>query len=218
MPRDERKRQKALMKKRTKQKAAAQSRARHEAMTSFSENSLIRRAREFPILECRISADWEKEQPGLVQVLVARQQPDGNICFGFYLVDKLCLGLKNSLAHAGFPASDYRRDIREGLYRDTKSKDCPPELAHQMIYQAIDYAQQFGFSPEKDFALNQYVLEPRGELDEPYNITFGSNGKPLFIAGPHDNAARIIRQLEKTAGPGNFNYVAPIGDMSVFEP
>ncbi len=160
MPRDERKRQKALMKKRSKEKAAAQSRARHIAMTPFSEQSLIRRAREFPLLECRISANWQNEQPGLVQVLVARQQPDSNICFGFYLVDKLCLGLKNSLAHAGVPPSDYRRDIREGLYRDTKSKDCPPELAHQMIYQAIDYAQQFGFSPEKDFALNQNVLEP----------------------------------------------------------
>ena len=216
MPRDERKRQKALMKKRSKEKAVAQSRARHAAMTSFSENTLIRRARDFPLLECRISADWQKEQPGLVQVLVARQQPDGDICFGFYLVDKLCLGLKNSLAHAGIPASEYRREIRDRLFRETKAKDCPPELAHQMIYQSIDYAQQFGFAPEKDFALNQYVLEPRGELDEPYDITFGRNGKPLYISGPHDNANRIVRQLEKTAGPGNYDYIAMLGDMDMF--
>lgn len=216
MPRDERKRQKALMKKRSKEKAAAQSRARHIAMTSFSENSLIRRAREFPILECRISADWEKEQPGLVQVLVARQQPDGNICYGFYLVDKLCLGLKNTLAHAGVPASEYRRKLRDSVFINSKPKDCPPELAHQMIYASIEYAQQFGFSPEKDFALNQYVLEPRGELDEPYDITFGRNGKPFYIAGPHDNVARIMRQLEKTAGPGNFDYLTMVGDMDMF--
>ena len=216
MPRDERKRQKALMKKRSKQKAAAQTKARHEAMTSFSEKSLIRRAREFPILECRISADWEKEQPGLVQVLVARQQPDGNICYGFYLVDKLLLGLKNSLAHAGVPAGEYRRNIRDNVFINSKAKDCPPELAHQMIYQSIDYAHQFGFEPEKDFALYQDVLEPRGELDEPYNITFGRNGKPFFIAGPHDNVPRILRQLEKTAGPGNFDYIAAMGDIDVF--
>ena len=151
-----------------------------------------------------------------MQVLVARQQPDGDICYGFYLVDKLCLGVKNTLAHAGVPASDYRRDIREGLYHDTKSKDCPPELAHQMIYQAIDYVQQFGFSPERDFALNQYILEPRGVLDEPYNITFGKDGKPLYISGPHDNVNRIVRQLEKTAGPGNFDFIAMMGDMDMF--
>lgn len=216
MPRDERRRQKALMKKRSKQKVVEQTRARHEAMTSFSEKGLIRRAREFPLLECRISADWEKEYPGLVQVLVARQQPDGNICYGFYLVDKYLLGAKNTLAHAGVPAAEYRSNIREGLYHDTKSKDCPPELAHQMIYQSIDYAQQFGFSPEKDFALNQYILEPRGVVDEPYNITFGRNGKPFFVSGPRDNVARVLHQLEKTAGPGNFDYVAMMGDMDMF--
>lgn len=216
MPRDERKRQKALMKKRTKQKAVAQHKTQQTAFTSFSEQSIIRRAREYPILECRISADWQNEQPGLVQILVARQQTDGNICFGFYLVDKLCLGLKNSLAHAGIPPAQYRREIRDRLFRETKAKDCPAELAHQMIYASIEYAEQFGFQPEKDFALNQYILEPRGELDEPYNITFGRNGKPLFIAGPNDNVARIIRQLEKTAGPGNFDFIAPLGDMDVF--
>lgn len=216
MPRDERKRQKALMKKRSKEKAASQHRAHQAAMSSFSEQSIIRRAREFPILECRISSDWEKEQPGLVEILVARQQPGGDICFGFYLVDKLCLGLKNSLAHAGMPAAHYRREIRDRVFRGAKPKDCPPELAHQMIYASIDYAAQFGFQPEKDFALNQYILEPRGELEEPYNITFGKNGKPFFIAGPNDNVARVLRQLEKTAGPGNYDFFAPMGDMDVF--
>jgi len=216
MPRDERKHQKALMKKRSKQKAVSHSRTQQSTITSFSEQSIIRRAREYPILECRISSDWQNEQPGLVQVLVARQQPDGNICFGFYLVDKLCLGLKNSLAHAGIPPTQYRREIRDRVFRETKAKDCPVELAHQMIYASIEYAEQFGFQPERDFAINQYVLEPRGELDEPYSITFGRNGKPFFIAGPNDNVARILRQLEKTAGPGNFDFLAPMGDMDVF--
>lgn len=216
MPRDERKHQKALMKKRSKQKAASQHKTSHQTITAFSEQSIIRRAREYPLMECRISSDWEKEQPGLVQILVARQQPDGNICFGFYLVDKLCLGLKNSLAHAGISPAQYRREIRDKLFRETKSKDCSPELAHQMIYASIEYAGQFGFQPEKDFALNQYILEPRGVLDEPHKLIFGSNGKPLFIAGPNDNATRIIRQLEKTAGPGNFDYIAMMGDMGIF--
>jgi len=216
MPRDERKHQKALMKKRSKQKAVSQHKTQQQTMTAFSEQSIIRRAREYPILECRISADWEKEQPGLVQILVARKQPDGDICFGFYLVDKLCLGLKNSLAHAGISPARYRSEIRDRVFRETKAKDCPVELAHQMIYASIEYAEQFGFQPEKDFALNQYILEPRGELEEPYKITIGRNGKPFFIAGPNDNVARILRQLEKTAGTGNFDFLAPIGDMDVF--
>src|SRR5260370_8331016 len=100
MPRDERKHQKALMKKRSKQKATSQHKTQQQTMTAFSEQSIIRRAREYPILECRISSDWQKEQPGLVEILVARTQPDGDICFCFYLVDKLCLRPNNSLAPA----------------------------------------------------------------------------------------------------------------------
>ena len=182
-------------------------------MTAFSAQNILRRAREYPILECRISSDWQKEQPGLVQILVARKQPDGDICFGFYLVDKLCLGLKNTLANAGFSQDRYRSEIHDKVFRGTKAKDCPVELAHQMIYASIEYAAQFGFQPEKDFVLTQYVLAERGELKEPYKITFGSNGKPFFIAGPNDNVARVLRQLEKTAGAGNFDFVAPMDGM-----
>ena len=79
-----------------------------------------------------------------------------------------------------------------------------------MIYESIDYAKQFGFQPQSDFKLTQYMLEPRGELEETYKLKFGQNGKPLFIAGPHDDAKKIIKQLEETAGAGNYDYVAPI--------
>jgi hypothetical protein len=71
--------------------------------------------------------------------------------------------------------------------------------------------RKYGFSPLKDFELTQYLLAPRGELAEPYKLTFGQDGKPLFVAGPYDDAKSIIKQLERTAGPGNFNYIAPLG-------
>ena len=81
-----------------------------------------------------------------------------------------------------------------------------------MIYQSIEYAEQFGFEPQKDFTLSQYLLAPRGELEEPYKLTFGKDGKPLFISGPYDNVERIVRQLNQTAGPGNYDFVAMLGD------
>jgi hypothetical protein len=45
------------------------------------------------------------------------------------------------------------------------------------------------------------------ELEEPYQLTFGKDGKPFFISGPYDNVERIIKQLDKTAGPGNYDVV-----------
>ncbi len=210
MSRDERKRQKALMKKRSKQKVAAQHAAQQRASTPSSPQAIIRHARDYPILECRISSNWQKDDMGLIEVLVARKQPDGDICFGMYLIDRYCLGLKNTLAKVGIPLAQYQREVRNNIFRGEKPKDCKPELAHQMVYEAIDYAAKFGFEPEKDWALTQYLLEPRGEFEEPYDLTFGKDGKPLFIAGPYDNVQRIIRQLEKTAGPGNYHFMAPL--------
>jgi hypothetical protein len=211
MPRDERKRQKALMNQRSKQKVAAQHRAYQEAIAPSTPQAIIRRARSYPLYECLISDNWNKHDDiGLVQVLLARQQPDGDICFGVYLIDKFCLGLKNTFAEANFPRSRYQNEIRKTIFSEQKPEKCPIELAHQMIYQAIDYAAQFGFEPQKDFALSQYLLLPRGELEEPYDLTFGKDGKPFFVAGPRDNVDRIMRQLEKTAGPGNYHYLLPI--------
>jgi hypothetical protein len=147
---------------------------------------------------------------------LARQQPDGDICFGTYLVDKLCLGLKDTFANAGFSPARYQSEVRKRIFRETKPQKCSPDLAHQMIYASIDYAAQFGFTPHKDFGLTQYILAPRGELEEPYKLIFGKDGKPFYIAGPHDNPTRILKQLEKTAGPGNYDYLVGIGDFSDF--
>ncbi len=195
------------MKKRSKQKT------RIPSFDSFTPQSIIRRARTFPIFECLISSNWQSSDTDLIQVLIARQQPDGAICFGSYLIDRLCLGVKNTLAKADQSLSIYENKIRATTFHAGSPEKCSPELAHQMIYGSIEYAAKFGFSPEKDFDLSQYLLAPRGELAQPYNLTFGKNGKPLFIAGPFDDAEEIIKQLEKTAGPGNYDYVMPMGEM-----
>jgi hypothetical protein len=203
------------MKKRSKQKAALQHKSHQQEFTSLSPQSIIRRARTFPFFECWISADWQKDDLGLVEILLARQQPDGDICFGVYLVDKYCLGLKNTYANAGFSRTRYENEVRNRVFHERARVECPVELAHQMIYASIEYAAQFGFEPNKDFALSQYLLAPRGELEEPYHLTFGKDGKPFFIAGPHDNSARILRQLEKTAGPGNYDYIAMLDTFQI---
>jgi hypothetical protein len=213
MPQDPQKRQKSIMKKRSKQKTTSLQKSLRQQSMSFSAPAIIRRARAFPILECWISAEWQKDSPGLVEILVARQQSDGDICFGMYLVDKFCLGLKNTFGRAGYSRTRYENEFHNALFQNTKPMACPPELAHQMIYASIEYAAQFGFTPEKDFALTQYLLAPRGELEEPYDLTFGRDGKPFFIAGPYDDPKLILKQLERTAGAGNYDYLVMSPDM-----
>lgn len=217
MSQRERKRQKAAMKKRSKQKATAKRRAFHHPIrggASVASQILIRQARNFPIVDCWISDNWqagyEDEDEGLVQVLISRQQPDGNICLGFYLIDTFCLGLKNTLFEAGLTQTQYQREVPDMFFIEQSAEKCDPELAHQMIYAGVDYAAKFGFTPHKDFSRTQYLLIPRGELPEPYDLTFGKDGKPFFVAGPYDDVKAIVKRLEQTAGPGNFNYLVMV--------
>jgi hypothetical protein len=205
------KRQKAAAKKRQKAKIVAR-RGGTQLSTPSSSRSLVRQAREFPVMECLINSDWDDEDNhGLVRILLTRRQPDGAIIFGSYLVDMLCLGLKDTFCNANIPVSRYRRELVQGVFPDVAPKKCPIELAHQIVYEAIDYAAQFGFKPQKDFKMSQYVLEERGTLAESYNLTFGKDGKPLFVAGPYDNSQVILAKLEKHAGPGNYNFLVSIG-------
>ena len=84
------------------------------------------------------------------------------------------------------------------------------ELVHNIVYAGLDYADVLGFKPHKDFAVAQYILEDDSDDIELMEIECGIDGKPAFIRGPYDNdakVARIIANLEKTAGPGNYIFI-----------
>lgn len=39
-------------------------------------------------------------------------------------------------------------------------------------------------------------------------IGFGRDGKPFYFSGPYDNPRKVVQTLERTCGPGNYDYVA----------
>jgi hypothetical protein len=143
-----------------------------------------------------------------VTILISRRQPDGDLLFGVYLVDIFCLGLKNTFCNVDLSMSRYRRDLVDKSFGDQDFEPCSVELAHQIIYGAIAYAGQFGFRPNKDYKLSQYILETPESIG-PADIEFGKDGKPFFIAGPDDHVQRIMHQLESTVGKGNYTYLYP---------
>jgi len=70
------------------------------------------------------------------------------------------------------------------------------------------YARGLGFDPHPDFAAAEGHL---GSWAGPGTITFGKGGKPLYISGPYDDPRPVIRTLERTAGHGNFEFLAVAG-------
>ena len=214
MARNERKRQKALQRKRHKEKArrrAASVLPATPRSVSGNVEVMIRNARSYPIQECWINPSWQ--ETGLANILLARGQPDGCITFGCYLVDIQCLGLKSTFCNANFAPAHYAQTVRKPYYVHEAAGACPPPLAHAIIYGGIDYAAALGFAPDRDFRLSQFVLDPRDAFDRLPHVEFGRDGKPLFVSGPRDNVAAILAKLERRLGEGNYHYIAggPIG-------
>lgn len=209
---DERNRQKALRKKKKKDKQRKE--RRHKTKSNHSnfgdynyKKSIIERAREFPIFECVINPQWEKE--GFAQILLSRRQPNGKLVLGAFLVDICCLGLKNTFCKTEIPLEDYET-LKDRMYQETLCTYCDPAHAVKIIYGAIRYSKNLGFEPQKDFALSSFILDEPSEEDSFVDIKFGKEGKPFYIAGPDDNVDYIMRKLSKSVGEGNFHFIVPV--------
>jgi hypothetical protein len=204
MKKGEKKRQQKALARRTERKAK-QKTTRSVLQVNPALN-IIRQARKYPLLGCWTMENWD--QGGLAVVVVARRQSDGLVVFGSFEVDYYCLGVKEAYCNADVP---YRRFLDEYLPRMMVTGpplEIAPDLAHELIYSSIEYAARWGFHPHPDFKLAQQVLDPPEQHPRTGKVAFGKDGKPLYISGPYDNVQAILHQLERTAGDGNFHFMA----------
>lgn len=153
-------------------------------------------------------------ESGLVGVLVARDTGSTVAACGF-LVDVWCLGVKNTNG----PKTMDRRKLPE-FARDFFSAwtarppvPAPLELARHVVFGAVDYARGMGFAPHPDFGKGAGCL---GDWEEgTSDVTFGRDGKPMYINGPRDDTYGTMAKLRKTVGDGNFDYLiefpGPVG-------
>jgi hypothetical protein len=81
----------------------------------------------------------------------------------------------------------------------------PIELARHLVLGAAEFASGLGFAPHPDF---EAVREHLGELDEPCAITFGREGRPLYVPGPFDDPIAIMETLRATIGADGFAVAA----------
>ena len=171
------------------------------------ENYIRQRARTLPLYECVINDDWEES--GVGNLIVSRKHSNGNLTMGMFLVDLKCLGVKDALYRQNMYEHEYREIISEAG-KTLNMVTIPYPLAHNIVYAGIEFAEEFGFQPHKSFNVAQYILEEDSDDIELIDIECGIEGKPAYVRGPLDTdlkQARVIAQLEKTAGPGNYIFI-----------
>ena len=85
--------------------------------------------------------------------------------------------------------------------------ECSALIAQSIVYHAIDFASSLGFSPHRDFLAP--LLAPRPDQLAP--TPWSKPDRPIFIAGPHDNATLIRSRLAAAVGGDGFDELDPFG-------
>jgi hypothetical protein len=162
---------------------------------------IVQRGRTYPIVECWINDKWK--EMGEASIAIIRKMGGDKFAIGMYLLDLYCLGLKDGFYK--IEAEYEKEELIKQINNDMKMMPCDATLAQNIIYGAIEYAEDLGFKPNKEFAVLQYLLEEVEEL-EYIEVEFGYKGKPMYIPGPHDNIGLILTTLNKSIGEGNYHF------------
>ena len=175
-----------------------------------SPRALLRSSGNWPLHECLVTKDWQQEG-NIVQILVARRSPSGQIAAGTFLVDLGCLGVKTAFASLFDTRREYEQKLRARITSQQEMIKAEVNLVAKIIREAIAYAKDLGFKPDPDYRDAMLVLgdaDPDA-CDVPIPLG-GRDGKPFYIAGPYDNVDRIMAKLMRKLGPDGFTYLIPI--------
>ena len=143
---------------------------------------------------------------GVAQVLVARAGRRDEVRVCGYLVDTFCMGVKSALG----PRRIRRRELPAFVRTyfavfPAPALPVPLELAQHVVHGAVAFASTLGLEPHPDFGP---VREQLRELTEPCAITFGCQGRPLYVAGPYDDSIAIMRAIKAAVGSDGFAVAA----------
>jgi len=90
-----------------------------------------------------------------------------------------------------------------------------PTCLRKLVEGAVAYATDLGFPPHADFRNARGIF---GDVDSgacPTRSDFGKDGKPFYFRGPGETqwqALRIVQQLHRRCGPGNYHYLIALVD------
>lgn len=154
-------------------------------------------------------SDADELFTGLALVAVTRQPAYNRFSVCTYLVDPWCLGVKDAHGPRQFHSIEYTQFIEKSYQSFALGPQAITlEQAQAIVFSALEYAAQLGFSPARDFEAARPHL---GQWDGQTRIECGRHGKPFYVNGPHDHPPKILKTLTQSVGEGNFDYWLDIG-------
>ena len=169
------------------------------------------RVRNLPIGKCYINPDWQES--GMAHIIVTRNRAGGNIVYASYLVDTFCLGVKDAEYAIDLTANDLEDALKH--FRSTHDMDeTDYEKVHNLIYGAIEFAEEGGIQPAKEFTIASYALSEDTDDIPLIEYEYGKDGKHLLIIGEDGKERRYLPILSERLGDA-FSFI-DLADESDF--
>ncbi|MFN2271029.1 MAG: hypothetical protein ACK2US_09350 [Anaerolineae bacterium] len=194
------------------QRKAAKRKEKQRAVASMPKGrrAQLRTSADWPLHECLVTKSWQ-DTSEIVQILVARKSPAGQVAAGAFLVDLGCLGVKAAFGRLFETEKEYK-EVRKEVESRQKMIKADSNLVAKIIREALTYAKGLGFQPDSGYRDAMLVL---GDADPDAcdeAIPLGKDGKPYFVPGPDDKVQLIMAKLTRRLGPEGFHYTIPLGE------
>lgn len=158
---------------------------------------------KFPIYECKVLKNWK--EVGVSPVYVSRELTKESFVFISYLVDFWCLGVKDTILKFGISKTDLKYiysksdDLETVSYQDARS----------LILGAIDFAKAINIAPHSSWngIPSSFIEAP---LAYEKKFSFGQDGKPYYISGPHDYELYDVKEIINKVSEANGHYAVHI--------
>ncbi len=169
------------------------------------EQYIRQRARLLPIYKCYKGTNNIEDRE--MMILVVRRHAGGTFTVGGYMLDRWCVGVKDTLWYFNIDQSDLERLIHIVGDRLDNWDEVDYVEAHNWVYGALDWATNAGLSPCKDFALTRYILEEDDDAVELREYPFGRDGEYCLMVKDKQELNKYLPTVKATLGEGNFQTI-----------
>lgn len=183
----------------TKRELMAKKKKNNNAQSMSPEKYIITKARKLPLGKTYISRHVAKG--GIYVAIVTRVHSSGKLTAGVYLIDTYCLGVKDSFYYRAMDPDEFEERFLSGQVSDFEETEYAE--VHNLIYGALEYAEEAGINPCTEFRVSEYILEPDNNSIPLMYFDFGHNGVRELVIGPDRREMKHIPTLEKNV-PGEF--------------
>jgi hypothetical protein len=172
---------------------------RAEKAKSVQQESQLRYLSKWPIVSAYAPFD-ARDDYTMQYALIVRQRPNRQYVVGIFLIDTLCLGVKNCFMRVIRPHQlpSLLEKIETVMPMDTVS----PSYVTTFVHKAVEYAKSLGFEPQGDYQVVKESLEGI-PLDPSLTFTFGKDGEPVHTPEPYDSpefSNNVLEKLNNTVG------------------